>query len=86
VSGIRAGDLVSFIKGRSDEIEKTIFPDCLVSVYLVVSDPKMKVFTMSPGERSHETLSVEIMAGTSVHTVPVNILERTEKSKNRRSS
>lgn len=81
MSSIRSGDLVRFIAGRSDEIEKLVFPENDGCTYLVLSEPKMKVFTVSPGERSHETLSVDIMFGASVRTVPINILERAEKAK-----
>ena len=74
---IRSGDLVRFIKGRSDEIEKVLFPGSQGEVYLVVSPPKMSVYS-DPGRqrgRTHETLTVEIAQGTQVKKVPVNILE-----------
>ena len=86
MSNIRSGDLVRFVKGRSDELEKLVFPENETSVYLVVSDPKMKVFTAAQGESSHETLTVDLMSGTTVRSVPINMLERAEKSKNRRHS
>ena len=86
MSSIRSGDLVRFIAGRSDEIEKLVFPENDGCTYLVLSEPKMKVFTVSPGERSHETLSVDIMFGASVRTVPINILERAEKAFRRATS
>jgi|LWDU01.1.fsa_nt_gi hypothetical protein len=72
---IRSGDLVRFIRDQSDEIEKVLFPGAEGEVYLVVSRPKMSVYTV-PGDRSHETLSVEIVRGTQIQTVPVNVLER----------
>ena len=78
-SNIKVGDLVSFIKGQSDEVEGILFPGNKGSLYLVVSDPKMKVFTGQKKYSSHETLSVDIMLGTNVATVPVNLLQRTEK-------
>lgn len=72
---IRLGDLVRFIRDQSDEIEKVLFPGSSGEVYLVVSGPKMSVYT-NRGDGSHETLSVEIVRGIQIQTVPVNILER----------
>ena len=84
MSNIRPGDLVRFAPERADALEKMVFPENEKNVYLVISEPKMKVFTASQGESSHETLTVDIMFGTTVRAVPVNVLVRTEKSKNRR--
>ena len=81
MKSIRAGDLVKFVKGRSDELEKTLFPDAVSDdVYLVIVGPKMMVYSNS-GVSSQELLSVEIMKGTQIKKVPVSILERAEKGK-----
>lgn len=74
---VRAGDLVRFVKGRSDEIEKILFPRSSGDVYLVVSPPKMSVYSdpNERGGRTHETLTVEIAQGVQIRKVPVNILE-----------
>lgn len=80
MSSVRSGDLVRFVP-KEHRLEKAMFPENDKSVYLVISDPKMKVFTAGQGETSYETLSVEIMCGTRVQTVPVNLLERTERLK-----
>ena len=74
---IRKGDLVKFVSGRSDEIEKILFPASTKDVYLVVSAPKMTVYSDSSvrAGRTHETLTVEIAQGTHIKKVPVNILE-----------
>ena len=81
---VRAGDLVKFVKGRSDEIEKILFPQSAGDVYLVVSPPKMSVYSdpNERGGRTHETLTVEVAQGTQIRKVPVNILE-VVKPKNR---
>ena len=74
---IRKGDLVKFSQGRSCEIEKILFPKSKSDVYLVVSAPKMSVYSDDSvrAGRTHETLTVEIAQGTTIQKVPVNILE-----------
>tara|TARA_A100001515_G_scaffold4624_1_gene4540 strand:- start:638 stop:910 length:273 start_codon:yes stop_codon:yes gene_type:complete len=74
---IRKGDLVKFSQGRSCEIEKVLFPESKRDVYLVVSSPKMSVYSDegSRSGRAHETLTVEIAQGIRIKKVPVNILE-----------
>ena len=74
---IRKGDLVRFSQGRSCEIEKILFPKSKRGVYLVVSAPKMSVYSDDSvrAGRTHETLTVEIAQGTTIQKVPVNILE-----------
>ena len=81
---VREGELVKFVKGRSDEIEKILFPESPGEIYLVVSPPRMSVYSdpNERGGRTHETLTVEIARGTLVRKVPVNIL-RVVKSKKR---
>ena len=63
------------MKGKPNALEKTLFPDAVNGdIYLVISDPRMTVYSSS-GTVSQELLSVEIMAGTRIKKVPVNVLK-----------